>query len=53
MSLQTQITALAAAGIPTHHVATAGLDIVAAVELVIVVAIAITNWWYKRKKDAK
>lgn len=48
--IRPSVATLGAGAITGGHVAVVGVDLVAAVELVIVIAIAITNWWYKRKK---
>ena len=49
--LREHLTTFVAAAVPGQRVATAGLDVVALVELAIVLVVAITNWFYKRKKD--
>jgi len=50
MNLPNQLTSILAAAVPAQRVAQAGIDLTGIVELVVVIAIAITNWWYKKKK---
>lgn len=49
--MKEHLTTAFAAIVPAQRVALGAIDVIALVELVVVVLVAVTNWFYKRRKD--